>query len=148
VATCPSFEYWLLCHFQKIPRRQFKDCGAVIAELNKNKRWSSICSTNYDKGDHDVFARLSPLLDVARAQSLEIDRHHLSSIGTAHRTNPSTQVYELIAILIGVQAGVRCPITGTWKLIGNPNVTIQLAKSNFIPTHSNNPANWQLSWKA
>jgi len=58
--------------------------------------------------------------------------------------NPSTQVYELIAILIGARTNERCPITGTWNLIGDASDTIQLDKGDIMPTHNNNAANWYL----
>jgi hypothetical protein len=77
------------------------------------------------------------------ATATSVRCHHLGSTGTARRTNPSTQVYELIAILIGVQTGEKCPIAGTWKLIGDPSVTIKLTKGKTMPTHTDNPANWQ-----
>jgi hypothetical protein len=90
--SCPAFEYWLLCHFEKISRGHFKDCDAVIADLNKNNRWNTVCNTKYEKADKDVFDRLSHLLDVARDQTLEIDFHHLKVMGAARRANPSTGV--------------------------------------------------------
>jgi hypothetical protein len=142
VYSCPAFEYWLLCHFERISRGYFKDCDTVIAALNK--KWNSVCNTQYDKADQDIFDRLSDLLDVARAQALAIDLHYLGSEGAARCVNPSTQVYELIAILIGARTNERCPITGTWKLIGDASVTIQLDKGNIMSTHNNNAANWQL----
>ena len=141
VYSCPAFEYWLLCHFQKISRGYFNDCDAVIAALDK--RWKSVCNTRYDKADNDVFDRLSHLLVVARDQALAIDLHHAGSKGAARRVNPSTQVYELIAILIGARTGEKCPITGSWKLIGDARVAIQISKGKDMPTHSNNAVNWQ-----
>lgn len=142
VYSCPAFEYWLLCHFRQISRGYFNDCDAVIAALDK--KWSFICKTQYNKADKDVFDRLSDLLDVARAQALAIDLHHLRLQGATRRVNPSTQIYELIAILIGARTGEKCPITGTWKLIGDASVTIQRNKGNDMPTYSKNAANWQL----
>ena len=50
----------------------------------------------------------------------------------------------LIAILIGVQAGEKCPITGTWKLIGNAGVTKSLNKGDNIPIQNGNASHWQL----
>jgi len=144
IYSCPAIEYWLLCHFPKIPRGNFKDCAAVESELNKVKHWGSVCNTKYDKADQDIFDRLSPLLNRARAQALEIDLHHLRNTGSALRTNPSTQVYELIAILIGTQTGEKCPSAGAWKLIGDARVTIQLNKGDEMPTYENKEAHWQL----
>jgi hypothetical protein len=142
VYSCPVFEYWLLCHFTQIPRAHFKDCDAVIEELDKQKRWGSVCKIKYDKADRDVFDRLSNSLETARAQALEIDRHHLSLNANAHRVNPSTQVYELVAILIGARSGEKCPITGTWKLVGDTSVAIELTKGDVMPLHKDKVVCW------
>lgn len=64
VYSCPPFEYWLLCHFTNAPRRQFADCAAVVATLNK--KWSDVSSAAYHKADLDIFRRLADLLDTAR----------------------------------------------------------------------------------
>lgn len=142
VYSCPAFEYWLLCHFQNISRGHFKDCAGVISALNK--KWNSVCKTEYDKADLDVFDRLLHVLVVARAQALQIVLHHLASTGIAHCANPSTQVYELIAILIGVRTGEKCPITGAWKLIGDAGVMIQLTKGANMPAHEGHAVHWRL----
>jgi RloB-like protein len=141
IYSCPAFEYWLLCHFDKISRSYCKDCSAVITKLNR--RWNDVCKSDYDKADKDVFDRLSVQLDRARDQALTIDLSHLTLHATALCVNPSTQVYELIAILIGARTGKKCPITGKWKLIGDGSVTIQLSKGVDMPSHSHNSANWQ-----
>lgn len=141
VYSCPSLEFWLLCHFQKISKRYFKDCDTVIVDLNK--KWHNVCKTEYDKADKDVFDRLSDQLDLARDQALTIDLHHLTSHNSALRVNPSTQVYELIAILIGARTGKKCPIAGRWNLIGDTSITIQLGKGDNMPSHSDDSAIWQ-----
>jgi hypothetical protein len=142
VYSCPAFEYWLLCHFQKNSRKYFANCDAVIVELNK--KWGNVSKARYDKADADIFDRLSRLLDVARAQALATDLHYLSSDLDARRKNPSTQVYELIALMIGARTGEKCPIKGSWKLIGDTNVLISLEKGKVMPHHDNNPAKWRL----
>lgn len=88
VYSCPSFEFWLLCHFDGISRGHFPNCRAVIDALNKH--WKTVCKTEYDKADQDVFKRVSHLLEIAQRQALDIDIHHLGAVGTALRTNPST----------------------------------------------------------
>jgi len=122
VYSCPSFEYWLLCHFTNISRAVFADCAAVITALNK--KWTNVSNVAYDKSDVDVFKRLAGLFDAARAQALKIDLHHIATSGIADRMNPSTQVYELIAILIGANSGEKCPLTGTWKPSCNDTVIL------------------------
>ena len=145
VYSSPAFEYWLLCHFENISRGLFKSCDAVIAQLDKASRWKAICKTTYDKADPEIFHRLADLFDLARAQSLEIDLNHLQTKGKFRGVNPSTQVCELIAILIGVQTGEKCPLAGTWKLIGEKTVIVQCCKGERMPAHSDNPAHWQLT---
>ncbi len=142
IYSCPPFEYWFLCHFAKASRGQFADCDAVVAALNKH--WSQVSKAAYDKADQDVFKRLAELLDTAREQALKIDLHHIQSSGTARRVNPSTQVYELVAILIGVKSKEKCPLTGKWKLLGDAEVTIDATKGDAMPMHKGNTAHWHL----
>ena len=96
------------------------------------------------KADQDVFRRLAQRLDAARAQALQIDLHHLHSRASARRVNPSTQVYELVAILLGARSGEKCPIAKTWKLLVNPSITIQLNKGDTMPRYEDQPAHWRL----
>ena len=140
VYSCPAFEYWLLCHFATISRGHFADCATVITALNK--KWSSVSKAAYDKADLDVFKRLYDLLDTAHAQALHIDLHHMGTSGSARCVNPSTQVYELIAILVGAKSGEKCPMDGTWKLLGDAGVAIQLNKGDTLPQHEGNAAHW------
>jgi hypothetical protein len=142
VYSCPAFEYWLLCHFAGASRGHFASCDAVITELDK--KWGDVCKIAYDKADDDLFNRLKDLLDAARAQALKIDLHHLHSSGHARRANPSTQVYELIAVLIGAKSGVKCPIGDTWKLVGDARVTVVLDKGENVPQHNATAVHWQL----
>ena len=145
VYSSPAIEYWLLCHFPKIPRAYFNDCDSVVAQLDKNKRWNSVCKTQYDKADQDVFERLSHLLSEARAQALEIDLLHLRSKTVARAANPSTQVYELIAMLIGVRTGEKCPIAGEWELIGDTSEPCRLNKGEKMPPdQGGNEVIWRL----
>ena len=142
IYSCPPFEYWFLCHFAKASRGQFADCDAVIGALNK--KWGAVSNAEYDKADRDVFTRLADLLDVARAQALQIDLHHLNSLDTARGVNPSTQVYELVGILIGAKSGEKCSLPGTWKLLGDAEVTIDATKGDAMPLHKGNTAHWHL----
>jgi hypothetical protein len=142
IYSCPPFEYWFLCHFANAPRGQFADCDAVVAALNK--RWNSVSKINYDKADPDVFTRLAELLDTARRQALKIDLHYINTSGSARRSNPSTQVYELVAVLIGIKSGEKCPLDGKWKLVGDPRVVVEVAKGQTMPTHKNDTAHWYI----
>jgi hypothetical protein len=142
VYSSPAFEYWLLCHFEKISRRYFKDCDAVVVELNK--KWNTVCTTQYEKADNDVFDRLSNRLNLACDQALKIDLYHQRLHGATLRENPSTQVYELIAILIGARSDKKCPITGTWKLLRDARVTVELEKGVNMPRYGDTSAHWRL----
>ena len=142
IYSCPAIEYWLLCHFANISRAHFADCSAVITALNAH--WSTVCKTPYAKADVDVFSRLSHLLDVARVQALEIDLYHLRSTNSERRVNPSTQVYELVAILIGAKSDEKCPRAGTWKLISDGAIAIRCNKGEVLPPHRAEPAHWRL----
>lgn len=142
VYSCASFEYWLLCHFSNISRGHFANGAAVIDALDKE--WVQVCKSQYSKIDLDIFDRLKLLLPTARRQALEIDLHHLKSIEVARRTNPSTQVYELIAILIGVQTGDRCPISGDWAIVENANIRQPFNKGDTMPTQGNVAVRWNL----
>lgn len=116
VFSCPSFEYWLLCHFPNVPRKCFGTARNVVDELNKPERWLSVCNDKYKKSDEGLFVRVKGKVDLARNQSLEIDLHHLHTSNMYIRKNPSSQVYELIALLLGVNSGDKCPVSSTkWK---------------------------------
>lgn len=133
VYSSPAIEYWLFCHFEKVSRGYFADCDAVIAALNK--KWREVSKADYDKADLNIFRKLERRLASARAQALQIDLHHLKAVGSAQKVNPSTQVYELIAILIGAHSGEKCPLDGTWKLTSEPLIAIELKKGETMPLH-------------
>ncbi len=142
VYSSPSIEYWFLCHFANASRGQFANCKAVIAALNK--KWSQVSKVQYGKADLDVFKRLENKLPVARAQALQIDLHHIKTVKSARKVNPSTQVYELIAMLIGANSGEKCPLVGRWKLVGDATVTVDLRKGGVMPRHDSGNAHWHL----
>lgn len=141
VYSSPAFEYWLLCHFANIPKGYFNDCSAVIAELNKH--WKSVCKSEYDKADIAVFDRLSSMLHIARAQALNIDLANVRNGNEAAKVNPSSQVYELIARLIGVQTNERCPIGGNWKPLGRTSIS-EFSKGDLLPQLNSEIVVWQL----
>ncbi len=142
IYSSPAFEYWLLCHFEKISRSYFKDCASVMVELDK--RWKRVSKSNYDKSDQDIFSRLSVQFQDARKQALEIDLHHLTTAQISSDFNPSSQVYELIGILLGARTGEKCPIHGDWMLSDNPSVKKTLNKGDDMPNYENNETHWRL----
>lgn len=99
IYSSPALEYWFRRHFANCPRSHFADGAAVIGELDKH--WNNVCKAAYNKADRDIFDRLSPLLNTAREQALRTDPQHIAQSGQYRRINPSTQVYELIALLLG-----------------------------------------------
>ena len=141
VYSSPAFEYWFLCHFANIPRGYLNDCSAVIIELNKH--WKSVCKSEYDKADIGVFDRLSSRLHTARSQALEIDLANLRNGNVAAKSNPSSQVYELIARLIGVQSNERCPIGGNWKPLGGTSIS-SCSKGGLLTHINGETVVWQL----
>lgn len=52
----PSFEVWLIAHFQRITR-DFADGGAAEAYLNIF--WRKHFNRDYDKGDPELYSRLA-----------------------------------------------------------------------------------------
>ena len=142
IYSSPAFEYWLLCHFEKIPRSYFKDCASVMVELDK--QWKLVSKSNYDKSDKDIFSRLSDQFQVARKQALEIDLQHINPHVSFSGVNPSSQVYELIGILLGARTGEKCPIQGDWMLSDNPSVMKTLSKGDEMPIYENNETHWRL----
>jgi len=142
IYSSPAIEFWFLCHFPKAKRGAYSDCDAAIIELNK--KWKNVCKTDYSKSDQDIFSRLASQFPIAVSQSLEIDLHHLKTVDVAVKTNPSSQIYELIAILIGKKSGEKCPLAGTWKHIANNSIAIILRKGETISDHEGAPVHWQL----
>jgi hypothetical protein len=142
IYSSPSFEYWLLCHFKCIPRNYFQDCNAVIVELDKH--WKSVSNANYDKADKDIFNRLANNLNEARKQALDIDLHHELTTNKSVGENPSSQVYELIGLLLGIKSGEKCPIAGSWRLRDEDNHVIDKKKGDKMPPHQNQPTHWRI----
>ncbi len=142
VYSSPAFEYWLLCHFPSVRRGEFADCSAVITELEK--KWSGVKKGGYDKADLDVFKRLSPYLDTARSQALTVDLQNSAKARSTRRVNPSSQVYELVANLIGAKSDEKCPLSGTWKRLGNAATVTQLNKGVKMPLYEGMAAHWFL----
>lgn len=140
VYSSPAFEYWFLCHFANIPKGYFNDCSAVITELNKH--WKDVCKSEYNKSDVDVFDRLSSKLDIARSQGLDIDLANIRNGIAAAKSNPSSQVYELIARLIGIRSNEKCPIGGDWKPLGGTSVST-FSKGDLMPPVKSEIVVWQ-----
>ena len=142
VYSCPSIEYWFLCHFDSATRSYLKNCDMTIDELNK--QWSTISKVGYNKSDEELFTKLADRLELAREQALAIDIHNIKTHGKSVCINPSTQLYELIAFLIGVRSTKRCPTGGVWTSIQNENTKIELDKGIRMPVFEGQEIVWKM----
>ena len=97
----PAFEVWFLAHFRRTSR-SFRNCDAVIAELNK--AWDAAFGQPYDKTDDKVYQRLAERTQDAVNNAkmvVEIDHREKSDITDR---NSSTDFYRLVERLL----------SGTW----------------------------------
>jgi hypothetical protein len=89
----PSFEVWLLAHFERITR-SFEDSAAVERRLS-DAFWQREFGVKYDKGDERLYERLASRRDDAIA-------HAKWALETFHENRPcreanaSTEVYRLM----------------------------------------------------
>lgn len=92
----PSFEVWLLAHFERITR-DFTD--GTAAETHLNTHWRKQFSAGYDKGDPKLFVKLLDRIGTAVDNSrwlLEVFHENASCRGS----NSSTEVYQLVQELL------------------------------------------------
>lgn len=142
VYSAPAFEYWLLCHFNNASRSTLKDCAAAIQSLDR--LWGEVASSRYEKTDDKIFSRLSDRLDIARDQALAIDIHNLQTDGECVKRNPSSQVYELVARMLGCESKTKCPIAGAWEsLKGSQKAHFQ--KGELLPELDGEAVTWRLT---
>ncbi len=94
----PCFEVWLLLHF-RFRSQGYHSSDEVFNEL-KN-RWPS------DKKNLNVFQSISDRTDIAVENAMRLDRFHdsLNSKPCIECRNPSTDVYQLVALLNRAQGG-------------------------------------------
>ena len=93
----PSFEVWLLAHFER-RAGHFLHGDAVVTELNK--AWQKHLGRDYEKNDEHLYRRISDRTTVAitNARSvLETDHRNKPCI----EANSSTEVYKLVKRLLG-----------------------------------------------
>ena len=92
----PSFEVWLIAHFERV-KRDFADGDAAEAYLNTY--WRKHFSCDYDKGDPKLYAKLEDRV----SDALENARWMLEVFhGNApcQNANASTEVYQLVQELL------------------------------------------------
>lgn len=92
----PSFEVWLIAHFERI-KRNFADGGAAEAYLNTH--WRKHFSCDYDKGDPKLYTKLADRVDEALENArwtLEVFHEN----APCRESNAATEVYLLVQELL------------------------------------------------
>lgn len=97
VLSNPSFEVWLIGHFERV-MRWFADGDAAVRYLSETC-WRSAFGCSYDKADPKLYQRLKPLRDAAVANAQWVLEEHDGS-RTCRDVNASTKVYRLIQRLL------------------------------------------------
>ncbi|MGI4792039.1 MAG: RloB family protein [Janthinobacterium lividum] len=92
----PSFEVWLLAHFERT-KRDFADGGAVEDHLNTH--WRKHFHCDYEKGDPELYAKLAGRLDTALDNAKWV-LETLHGMTSSRASNASTEVYQLIQELM------------------------------------------------
>ena len=93
----PCFEVWLLAHFVR-SKKAYHYCDAVVVELNK--KWLKQTKQKYQKGDKQIYYRISHLTKKAIKNArdvLEQDHQGKDRLDG----NSSTEVYRLVGKLVG-----------------------------------------------
>jgi len=93
----PSFEVWLLSHFEK-KGRSYKNGDAVIVELNKH--WQKHCRQDYRKNDERVYDRVADRTPIAISNAKWVRKNHHRDRADTVDANSSTEVYRLVEHLI------------------------------------------------
>ena len=93
----PSFEVWLLAHFQRTSR-SFQSAQAVIDELNKS--WLGEFGCNYAKNDEDIYRRLSSRTDTAISNAKSVHQTDHPGKEDVLDCNSATDVYRLVEHLL------------------------------------------------
>lgn len=88
ITSCPSFEVWLLLHFE-YSSRPYASAAAVIDQLRAYL-------TDYDKSDRNIFQQVASGLEAALANAERLNRE--LALGDA--SNPSTNVHSLVSELL------------------------------------------------
>ena len=92
----PSFEVWLIAHFQHVTR-SFENGGA--AETYLNALWQKHFHRDYEKGDPNLYAKLADKVDDAlKNAEWSLKSHH--DAASCREANASTEVYQLVRELL------------------------------------------------
>ena len=91
----PSFEVWLIAHFQRLTR-DFENGGAAEAYLNN--LWQKHFHHDYDKGDPNLYAKLADRVSDA-TENAEWGLETFHGAASCREANASTEVYQLVGEL-------------------------------------------------
>ncbi len=93
----PSFEVWLIAHFQHITH-SFENGGAAEAYLNA--LWQKHFRSDYEKGDPNLYAKLAGRISDA-LENAEWGLETFRGAIACRDANSSTEVYKLVRELLG-----------------------------------------------
>ena len=88
----PSFEVWLIAHFQHVTH-SFENGGAAEAYLNA--LWQKHFHHDYEKGDPNLYAKLADRVSDA-LDNAEWGLKTFHSAASCREANASTEVYQLV----------------------------------------------------
>jgi hypothetical protein len=94
----PSFEVWLLAHFDST-RRFFADCDKVSEHLNKH--WRREFEQDYEKNDERLYTRLAGLTRTAIGKARKVRKEDWDPAADIVDCNSATDVYRLVERLLG-----------------------------------------------
>ena len=88
----PSFEVWLIAHFERTTR-PFDDSAKAEAHLSK-AHWHNLCGRGYDKGDAELYVLLKDRIETAIERSEWVLSQCVPEPDCLN-CNSSTEVYSL-----------------------------------------------------
>lgn len=97
ILSHPSFEVWLLCHFER-PTKWFEKSKAAEDHLTA-AYWKKHFGCPYEKSDPELYERLKDRVGDAVANARYIQEEH-DGLRTCRSVNPSTDVYKLVERLL------------------------------------------------
>jgi len=98
VLSNPSFEVWLLAHYER-SSRPFTGAKEVRAAFNRH--WVKHHGRKYHKGDEDIYGRLARLRRTAIANAKHVRERNFGGMADTADANSSTEVYRLVEYLVG-----------------------------------------------
>ena len=93
--SVPSFEFWLLLHFEQTTRAYVSQRGSSVGAQVLRDLKSKEGMEQYDKGDKGTFNMLLPHLDTAKRNATRV----LAASESNETDNPSTHIHSLVNYL-------------------------------------------------